>query len=267
MKRASYLLVFSLLMLMLTAGCFRIDQELWHNADGTGKASFDVVILDEFLQLASGGQALPHLFETWRGLESAENSNITSVTLDDALEEENRRYTADVELKDFTRLGELQRETLEFRVEEQENGSLRFTQVLDYRLDTSEAGAAETMALLEQQLGDDAYAVRLHVPYPLEADSRAVLDAKAGTVVWTIPMRDLFNATEPVEIWAEYRLNRPVPVWVWIVAAAVLLIGAGLFWFLRWPRTMPGGVERPTTAPAEGRDTLDAEISAEVSDR
>ena len=66
MKRASYLLVFSLLMLMLTAGCFRIDQELWHNADGTGKASFDVVILDEFLQLASGGQALPHLFEKFR---------------------------------------------------------------------------------------------------------------------------------------------------------------------------------------------------------
>lgn len=257
MKRATCLLILSLALLLLTAGCFQIDQELWHNADGSGKASFNVSVSDQFLQLASGGQVLPHLFETWNGLEAVENSNYANIALDEALNGDDHRYSATVDFKDFSRLAELQRETLDFRIEEQENGNLRFTQVLDYRLDTSEPGAAETMELLVTELGDDAYTVRLHVPNLLTSDSRGILDAKAGVVEWKIPMSELFSAQQPVEIWAEYRLSRGLPWWVWVVTAAVLLIGAGVIWFLRWPRTMPGGVELPQFGEPVVEDALE----------
>ena len=239
MKFSRITLFLALAVLFLTAGCFRVDQELWHNADGTGKVHFDVSVDQFFLEMASGGQALPHLFQTWQGLEEEEDSNYSAITLSDALNEENHNYTADVEIKDFSRLGELRRETLDFSVEEQENGSLRFSQRLDFRLTAASPDEMQTVDMLLDGLGEDAYTVKLHVPRVLSADPRAVVDTKNGTVSWSVPMSELVTAEEPLEIWAEYRLSRGIPWWVWVLVGVVVL-GALVAWFLTWPRTMPG---------------------------
>lgn len=239
MKFSRTILFLALALLFLTTGCFRVDQELWHNPDGSGKVRFDVAVDQFFLEMASGGQALPHLFQSWQGLEEGQESNYSSVTLSDALQEEDHSYTVDVEMKDFSRLEELQRETLDFSVDEQKNGTLRFSQRLDFRLNAANPDDMQTVDMLVNGLGEDAYTVKLHVPRVLSADPRAVVDAKNGTVSWSVPMSELVTATEPLEIWAEYRLSRAIPWWVWALVGAAVL-GGLVAWFLTWPRTMPG---------------------------
>lgn len=239
MKFSRITLFLALAIVLLTSGCFRVDQELWHNTDGTGKVHFDVSVDQFFLEMASGGQALPHLFQTWQGLEEGEDSNYAAITLSDAVQEEDHSYTADVELKDFSRLKELQRETLDFSVEEQKNGTLRFSQRLDFRLNAASPDEMQTVDMLVDGLGEDAYTVKLHVPRVLSADPRAVVDTKNGTVSWSVPMTELVTATEPLEIWAEYRLSRGIPWWVWVLVG-VAALGGLVAWFFTWPRTMPG---------------------------
>lgn len=239
MKFSRITLFLALALLFLTAGCFRVDQQLWHNADGSGTVNFDVSVDEVFLQMASGGQALPHLFQTWQGLEEGEDSNYTSITLSDAVLDKDHNFTADVEIKDFSRLEELRRETLDFAVEEQDDGTLRFSQRLDFRLSAASEEEMATMNMLVEGLGDDAYTVQLNVPRVLAADSRAVVDAKSGLVTWSVPMRELVTSAEPVEIWAEYRLNRGIPWWVWLLVGAVVVLGGLVIWFFTWPRTMP----------------------------
>ncbi len=233
-------MLLALVAVLLTSGCFQVQQELWHNPDGSGKVALDVAVSENFLQVVGQGQALPHLFESWRGLADGESSNYANLAIDERIDADVHHYTADMDLKDFSRLGELQRESLDFQVETQDDGSLRFSQRLDFRLDTSDPAQAEMAALMNEGLAGQNYTVRLHVPHPLEADALAGLDAKGGVVEWNIPMLDLIGAAEPVEIWAVYRLSRGPAAWVWVLLGALALgLIALVAWFLSWPRTMP----------------------------
>lgn len=249
-------MLLAVVAVLLTSGCFQVQQELWHNPDGSGKVALDVAVSENFLQVMGQGQPLPHLFESWRALDSGQNTNYANLTIDDRIEADNHHYTADMDLKDFSRLGELQRESLDFSVEKQDNGSLRFSQRLDFRLDASDPQQAEMLAAFTQGLQGQNYSVRLHVPRPLEADALASLDAKSGVVEWNIPMLDLMNAAEPVEIWAVYRLNRGPAAWVWLLLGALGVIIIGLIiWFLTWPRTIPApDLSRRPPRHEEGTD-------------
>jgi hypothetical protein len=246
MKRTHIPLFLALALLFLTPGCFQVRQELWHNADGSGKVSIDVGISETFLQLAGGGQPLPHIFQTWQALVEPAGSNYANIVLEDALLDKDHTYSVDMDLKDFSRLGELRRESLDFSVETLENGNLRFSQRLDFRLDASDPNQVETLNALLAGLGTDSYVVRLHVPRLISADDQANLDLKTGLVEWSLPVSSLLTAQQPVEIWAEYRLNRGLPLWFWLLLGALALTLAGLVaWFLTWPRTMPAPLLPP----------------------
>ena len=251
MKYTRTILFLALAVLFLTPGCFQVQQELWHNTDGSGKVAVNVAISETFLQLAGGGQPLPHIFQTWQELGEAADSNYANIVLNDSLLDKDHNYSVEMDLKDFSRLGELRRESLDFSVEKLENGNLRFSERLDFRLDASDPNQVETLNALLAGLGEDAYTVRLHVPHAISADDRANLDPKTGLVEWNLPVSSLISAQQPVEIWAEYRLNRGLPLWFWLLLGGLALIVIGLVvWFFTWPRTMPA----PLLPPAQPQD-------------
>lgn len=234
-KKHTGLYLLLALVLLTLPGCLRVDQEIWHNPDGSGKLNLDMGISIDFLNMiSSDGQELPNPLTQWEQMKTdpAQQENIVKLETRSYDDQGLRHYAVDVELKDMTKIGDESRSAADFKLEKLSNGNYRFSQTID--LGAQSAAQQMSNGDVALAMKDKYWRVTLHVPRVISSDPRAKVDEAAGTVSWELPMARIVTAQEPTELWLEYSLRKGLPAWAWAAgAAALLLLGLGAWFFLK----------------------------------
>jgi hypothetical protein len=226
---------------LLLAGCFTVDQEFHHEVNGSGKVIFDIGMSEEFLAMAGSDSVENPLGSVNAEELKAKDGNITNATVGEYSAGGYRHLKLTIEVKDFEKVFEGQNllgESTDIRLEKLANGNYRFTQVItpNAQMGADFPGGDITTGMMK----DSFWTVRYFAPKIVAADENGVIDRKMGMVEWKLPMTSLMSATQSTEMWVEYTVgaSSDFPVWVIpVVIGALLCIGlvvlmAGVVLFL-----------------------------------
>jgi hypothetical protein len=236
----------SLLALLALGGCINLKQELWLNADGSGKMTVDMGVSKSFLEVLSNSgtsdgrspfQALKDQYE------GSADPLVKNLSPRQYTENEMEHYAVSFEVTDMRQYIEQQAARsqggiADLSLKKLENGNLEFAQVLD------PGGQAAGLAGLDlSQVGtlfkDQYWIVVLHASGAVRVDPTGSIQDDGATVEWKIPIAQLAASKTPIRLTAELKpqsagLSGLDFSLVAVLAAAALVVG--LIIFLRRPR-------------------------------
>jgi hypothetical protein len=245
-----------LCMIVLLAGCFEFQEEIWVNRDGSGRVAADLGISETLLAMGAlgGGDPGAELRQSYAdGKRRAEaDPNVKSVKLTENSAEGMHHFLVDVSLKKITELGGTldalspngdafgdsapTREAPPFRLERLRNGDLEFRLSLDMpdRRGGDESGADDEWARSGEEFGQAMalsvlsgryFTVILHAPRFISTNGE--VDKSGKTCTWRISLADLMaHKGTPSELAAT--IDMPNPLLPLIAAAATLAVIAAL---------------------------------------
>lgn len=233
--------------LLALTGCFDFLEEIWINADGSGRVRIDVGITTALFAL--GGSRMKEELESEFKAEAerarqtaADDEDVKKITLETREEGGLLHVVYDIEVRDVTRLPEIQRKLLEssdrlrasqreasmnldFRIEETDEG-YRFVQAFGKGAEGSAERLAEQMAAV--MFADKGLTVRLHGPQFAAHNGKLSEDGK--TVEWHLPFSKLLasGGSVPEELRAEVVTGKMMIFYVAGAAVALLMVLGGV---------------------------------------
>lgn len=230
-----------LLTTVACTACLELTQEIWVNADGSGRMSFDVMVPEALLAMAEeseDGNPFGENQAAWESLKAdpSQVPNLRSLDYQEYVEGEFHHFLIELEVDDATRLPEtmveLEKRTgdeadadeetpqepeamtppSDMRLEPLGGGKMLFVQTLvsedigDVERGESEEADAAQEAFLASMFAGKYYTVRLHAPKV--NSTNGALDETTRTVEWKIPMADVMSQKVPQELRAEIEIDR-----------------------------------------------------------
>lgn len=225
------------LMTMACTGCLELTQEIWVNADGSGRMTLDIALPQGLMAMASESEGGSPFMENQAEYERLkahpeEIPNLRSLDHREYVEGEFHHFVIELEVDDVTALPEtmeqLQARTTigeeqsgeaeevaspaEMRLERLGGGRMLFVQPLvneGLAAGTSEPGMEEMeeagQAFLASMFAGRYFTVRLHAPKV--TSTNGTVDGTAQSIEWKIPMTDLMSQQGPEELRAEIELG------------------------------------------------------------
>jgi hypothetical protein len=241
-------MVLALVVVLALSGCINFKEELWFNADGTGKFSIDIGMSQSLIDMAKGSGSDP--FEDFKKEFEAKDPLVKNVSgkeySDKVGGQDMKHYVITAEITDMFKYMEQQsknsNETMNITVKKLENGNFSFTQNLAMGDNSGLPTSGVDAKSLQSFLKDMYWTVVVHVPSVVSADKTAKVSG--GTVEWAIPIGDVMAATKPIELKLEYspKGGGDFPTWIIFVIVGVVvvaLIVVGVLLFLRRRKPAP----------------------------
>lgn len=190
---------------LFLVSCINLEQDVWINADGSGRVKVDMGISKQMLEMAKGlGEQGADPFDTVAQKKKLEaNENVKSVKITTKEDEKYRHAIYDVELKDITKMNETMKDILkdspaggddapdsELKIVKLDSGNYKVTA----KVEGPDAGEGEegpeaaALAMMKQMFGDAGITIRVHGP-PVKHNGKLVEDA----AVWKMPIADLLG--------------------------------------------------------------------------
>jgi hypothetical protein len=221
------------------AACLEVTQEVWVNADGSGRLQMDIAVAEALMAMAQeseDGGSLQATLASYDKLKADPGriGNLRSIDHREYTEGGLHHFVIEVEVDDVTLLpetldeisrlsaadGEPLKESDELatpsdmRFERLDDGRLLFVQSLVTE-DAQAAGKEQandeeldeaSRAFLSSMFAGKYYVIRLHAPAVNSANGQLAEDG--GSVQWKIPMVDLMGGDAPGELRAEIEVER-----------------------------------------------------------
>lgn len=254
---------------LFAVGCIDVQQDIWINADGSGRAVVDIGISKQAESMMSGaiegitselggdGESSGNPFDMDLEKEKAKIEADPRVTRADVKKTTDDKYTHfiyDMDVTDITQIDKILEDVMsdgplsaggddspapeaEFKIEKLDNGNFQLTAKMEGEAppeEAGEAGGAAMAAMMAQMLGDAAFTFRVHAP-AVSHDGKEVDEA----IVWSIPLADLASG-KSLSAAAEFKPGGSgggaagggiSPVW--IALGAIILVGLILFFILQ----------------------------------
>jgi uncharacterized membrane protein len=233
-----FLLVFSLAL----TGCANIREEIWIEADYTGKVTLEMSVSEALITAAN---ALDSTLGTTLDPRSkadqdfGNNQFVQNYTFQDYSDGTNHYYTTTFDVVDFKAFLEtLNNELLDISLGELENGNLGYSQKLAYSTGLEEFTSSSEIlkkafeAAKASAMKSTTWQVTLHLPNVITTNGTQSENVEG--ILWSYPMSAVASANPPLELTAEYR--KPlVPTEIsgaawfpWTVGGVGLLIVGGI---------------------------------------
>lgn len=235
---SKWLRIIGLMLCLPLAGCLDVNQEVWVYEDGRGRMKTELGLHEQFMRMRgemTDESACDRFFVKKQQLEKGQG--VESVGSSTYKEGGVFYCVMDIRVNDFTRLVDLQRESLkenaieankddfqtEFTLKLLDNGNGFFrkhirNQSADPGKHKLESHTEQLSNLLMGQLMTGRYwTVYLHTPKIIEANGRLSEDNK--TVSWRVPLYDLLTDEQyAFDMQATFEVNVPWyrKIWNWI---------------------------------------------------
>lgn len=214
MKHKGLFTIFTMaIFAMLLTGCVNIRQEIWLNADYSGKVSLEVSVSEALMTAAQAvdstiGTSLNP--RTQADQDFGANPYVQNYTFQDYGDGTNHFYTTTFEVVDFKALLETtHNDLLDIQLGELENGSLVYSQRLVYNTGaesitaTSEILKRAYEAAKASAMKNATWQVTLHLPNVISTNGTQ--SENVDGILWSYPMSMVASANPALELKAEYR--------------------------------------------------------------
>ena len=204
---------------LLLASCMNFSQDIWINKDGSGRMVLDIGMSKQMIEMAKNfgeqGADAKDPFDTAAQKKEIEaNENVKSVKVTEKEVGEYKHFIYDIEVKDVTKLDEMQKGVLEngpaggggggegpeneIKVQKLANGNYKVT--AEIKGDDADEGIDESaLAMAKQMFGDNALTIRVHGP-PVKHNGKLEGDA----AVWSLKLIDMATGAK-VDVEAEVK--------------------------------------------------------------
>lgn len=206
MKRYLYLILMLSMTTLLLAGCFSIDQEMWINADESGKMKMDMGMSEALLSMA-GDQASTNPVQDMEK-ELSPNPNIKNIKADEYSKDGMKHFVIQFDIVNFNKFidEESKKSTntdMAMTIKKLDNGNYLFVQKLNMG---DAAGGADMSALggVGGDMDNLFWTITMHVPSVVNTNGEK---KGSDTVVWKIPVKDLLSGKAPAELSLEYAMK------------------------------------------------------------
>jgi hypothetical protein len=223
---------------IMCTGCLELTQEIWVNADGSGRMKLDISLPQGLMAMAAeaeGGNPFAENQAEYDQLKAHPEQvpNLRSLDHSEYVEGEFHHFVIELEVEDVTLLPEtmeaLQARTSvadedsgetgeiaspnDMRLERLGRDRMLFVQTLVDESMVSATGTAEpgmeemeaaSQAFLASMFAGKFYTVRVHAPRISSANG--TVDEAAQTAEWKIPLGDVMSQQAPRELRAEIEL-------------------------------------------------------------
>lgn len=204
-----YALLFVLSASLLLTGCYDLTEELWINADGSGRMKFTIGLAENLVTLIeSGGQSADFCENAIRDKSKLEkNKLVYSVYISKYNEAGMLFCSIDIGVTDFRQFREVRDVAIEgdyaryqfpFLIDDLGEGRIRISQDFSNlgrddpaQTDLDKMGQEMAMALMSPMLAGKYITVTVHAP-KIES-SNGDISADSKTTTWKKPLVDLFR--------------------------------------------------------------------------
>ena len=212
MKKSS--LIVTLLTSLLLAGCYDLTEELWINADGSGRMKFTIGLAENLVAMIEGsGESADFCDSAIKDKSKLENNVlITSIAITKSSEAGMHYCTIDIDVIDFRNFAEVRNNVIEgdydnyefpFAIEELDQGRVRISQDFTTlgrdgpnQSEIEKAGQEIAMVMMTPMLAGKYINVTVHAP-KIES-SNGEISADNKTTTWKKPLIDLVrNPDQP----------------------------------------------------------------------
>lgn len=251
---------------LFLASCINVEQDIWINEDGSGRVVVDMGIskqaeemmqgfgegLAEGLTEGLGGDAADaqppgDLFDTEEmQLEIRKSEHVKSAKVTSKTDDKYTHIIYDIELKDITKLGEVQGLISEggpmggdsgpmsdgdFSLTKLPNGNYKLSAKMGEEPPAGEeAPNAMAIGMMKSMVGDAAFTISVHAK-PVKHNGIV----EDGAVVWTSPLADIMGG-KILNIEAEFAPGGSAggsSMALWITLAAIVAVAAVVFFLLQ----------------------------------
>lgn len=206
---AVYFFVFSGIL----SGCIDVMQEIWIDADGGGRCSFQLAIPETIVKL-SGKNSFAEMLKQ---ANESSNEEVEIITASDTVIDDRHYYNYHIKTKDINDclvqegditidLAQLESGKTSFNqtLYIPENQITTFTRNLAEKTETFEGVTELNQAILSSMLKDHYWNVVLHVPGEITS-TNGDYDSKTNRTLWRIPMNNIYGLkAKPVYLKLEY---------------------------------------------------------------
>ena len=188
---------------MLLVSCFSFEQDIWINKDGSGRALIDMGMSKQMLEMAKGfgdaageGEDPFDIAAQKKKIEA--DPNVTSVKVTEKDAGDMKHFIYDVEIKDMTKMGDIQKGILEdgpanggdgpdndFKIEKLPNGNYKIAGKIAGE-EGAEAPDEAALGIMKPMFGDNAFTIRVHGP-PVKHNGKL----EGDTAVWSLKLIDM----------------------------------------------------------------------------
>jgi hypothetical protein len=239
MKHKGLFTILTLAMFaILLTGCVNIRQEIWVNADYTGKVSLEMSISEALITAANAidgtiGTSLDP--RTQADQDFGANQFVQNYAYQDYSDGTNHFFTTTFEIIDFKAFLEtVNNDLVDITLSELENGNLGYSQMLVYNTGVEEFTTSSDIlkkayeAAKASAMKSTTWQVILHLPNVVSTNGTQSENVEG--ILWSYPMSTVASANPPLELKAEYR--KPViptsisgAAWFpWAIGGVCLLI-------------------------------------------
>ena len=249
MSLLKYILVITVLLCF--SGCIDYLEEIWINADGTGKLKIDLGVAESFVSLGKNfgmedsSQDMSKQYLK-RKEEIERNPNVQKVDFKDFSAGDMHHFVFEIDVKDIFKVGELtkllemsQMDTegqqgnsgkSEIHIEKLQNGNIQFVQIfkseqnpLSQQSDSSKVpNDSLGQAMAASMFGDKGITIRVHGPKVVSSNGQA--DEQRKMVEWKISLVELSKNSFNRELKAEIELPHSNALLITIVVVVALLL-------------------------------------------
>lgn len=207
MKKSRMLII--LCTILLVSGCYDFTEELWINADGSGRMKFTIGLAESLAGMIKGGKKSADFCDkAIKDKNKLENNVlITSVVITKSNEAGMHYCTIDMDVIDFRNFGEVRNNVIEgdynnyefpFMIEELGEGRVRISQDFGNlgrdgpeQSEIEKVGQEMAMVMMTPMLAGKYITVTVHAP--LIESSNGEISADYTTTIWKKPLVDLIR--------------------------------------------------------------------------
>lgn len=243
MKQKGLFTILTLAVLtMLLAGCVNIRQEIWLNADYSGKVSLEINVSEALITAANAidgtiGTSLDP--RTKADQDFGANQFVQNYAYQDYSDGTNHFYTTTFDVIDFKAfLQTVNNDLVRITLGEQEDGNLTYSQNLVYTTGLEDLTTSNEIlkkafeAAKASAMKSATWQVTLHLPNVVSTNG--IQSDEVDGIIWSYPMSTVASANPPLVLQAEYR--KPfIPTKIsgaswfpWTIGGIALLIVAGV---------------------------------------
>lgn len=235
------ILTLAFLAVLLT-GCVNIREEIWLNADYSGKVTLEMSVSEALITAANAidgtiGTSLDP--RTKADQDFGANQFVQNYAYQDYSDGTNHFYTTSFDVIDFKAfLQTVNNDLVRITLGEQEDGNLTYSQNLVYTTGLEEVATSNEIlkkafdAAKASAMKSATWQVTLHLPNVVSTNG--IQSDGVDGIIWSYPMSTVASANPPLVLQAEYR--KPLiptkisgAAWFpWTIGGIALLIVAGV---------------------------------------